>query len=52
MNNKRMYDALLAIAYMDVYTRPGEEPAHEVMRKIALRSLEESKEIVESISCE
>lgn len=33
-------DALLAIAYMDVLTRDGEEPPHETMRKIALKALE------------
>jgi len=43
---KIMEDALLGIAYMDVYTREGEKPAHEVMRGIAkeaLKKLEEKK---------
>lgn len=35
-------DALRAIAYMDFYTRDGEEPAYETMRKIALRALNSS----------
>lgn len=36
-----MKDALLGIAHMDVYTRDGEKPAHEVMREIALAALKE-----------
>lgn len=31
--------ALLGIAHMDVYTRQGEKPAHEVMRDIAKDAL-------------
>jgi hypothetical protein len=35
----RFRAALHGIAYMDVLTRDGEKPAHEVMREIALRAL-------------
>lgn len=37
----RLTDALRAIAVMDVYTRDGEEPAHELMRRIAIEALEQ-----------
>jgi hypothetical protein len=36
---KMMENALQAIATMDVYTRDGEKPAHEVMRDIARTAL-------------
>jgi hypothetical protein len=36
---KMMEDALQAIATMDVFTREGEKPAHEVMRDLAKTAL-------------
>jgi hypothetical protein len=39
IENERLRTALRAIAHMDVYTRPGEEPAAELMRSLAQKSL-------------
>ena len=39
---KRYEAALLAIIHMDVYTRDGEAPAHEVMREIAVKAVKPS----------
>lgn len=40
-NNKinRLTSALLAIAHMDCFTRPGEQPAAELMRDLAQQAL-------------
>lgn len=35
----RLTNALLAIAYMDCFTRPGEQPAAELMRDLAQQAL-------------
>ncbi len=37
---EKLEAALLSIELMDVYTREGEDPAHEVMRKIAREARE------------
>jgi hypothetical protein len=42
--NERLAAALLGIAYMDVYTRPGEQSAAELMREVALRATEQKGE--------